>query len=195
MTTIHFVRHGRVHNPERLFYGRLPGFRLNDVGRDQAQLAAQALCDKPVAALFSSPLLRARQTADVISAYHANKPLSISEHLLETHTPFDGLPIDNLATRNWDYYTNTGPPYEQPLDILQRVQHFIHQVRQTYSREHVTAVTHGDVIAFTMLWAHGIPVTPQNKRRYYPATASISTLIYQTNEPDEMPAYEYLMPY
>jgi broad specificity phosphatase PhoE len=195
LTTIHFVRHGRVHNPERLFYGRLPGFHLSKPGRDQAQLAAQALRDKPIAALLSSPLLRARQTVEVIYGYHAEKPLSISQELLEIHTPFDGRPIDSLADRNWDYYTNTGPPYEQPLDILQRVQDFIRQVRQSYTAQHVVAVTHGDVIAFTMLWAHGKALIPQNKRAYYPATASISSLIYETSEPDEIPKYEYVRPY
>ena len=35
-TTIHFVRHGEVHNPDHILYERLPGFHLSDRGRRMA---------------------------------------------------------------------------------------------------------------------------------------------------------------
>ena len=64
-TSIFFVRHGHVYNPQKILYGRLPGFRLSDLGREQAQAAAVALRDIPLAAAFSSPQLRTRQTAAI----------------------------------------------------------------------------------------------------------------------------------
>jgi len=62
-TAISFVRHGEVYNPDNIFYGRLSGFRLSDNGNYQAVQAAETLNGSQLAAIFSSPLLRARQTA------------------------------------------------------------------------------------------------------------------------------------
>ena len=65
LTQIHFVRHGEVHNPQKIYYGRLPGFPLSEEGRRQAQAAAHALRARPLAAIFSSPMQRARETAEL----------------------------------------------------------------------------------------------------------------------------------
>ena len=45
-TRVHVVRHGEVHNPDGILYGRLPGFRLSDTGR--AQAAGRAACGSRV---------------------------------------------------------------------------------------------------------------------------------------------------
>ncbi|HMM43059.1 MAG TPA: histidine phosphatase family protein, partial [Thermomicrobiales bacterium] len=67
MTTILFVRHTEVENPDGLLYGRLPGFRLSDAGRRHAERVAGAIAGRDIAAIYSSPLLRARQTAAIIA--------------------------------------------------------------------------------------------------------------------------------
>ena len=36
-TTIHFVRHGKVYNPDHLLYERLPGFHLSDRGMGRSR--------------------------------------------------------------------------------------------------------------------------------------------------------------
>ncbi len=51
MTRISLVRHGLVHNPDQLYYGRLPGFRLAEKGRAQAAAAGRALATESVAAI------------------------------------------------------------------------------------------------------------------------------------------------
>ena len=63
MTTVHLLRHGEVHNPDRVLYGRLPGFGLSELGIAQAGLAADFLAQRPIGHLVSSPLERAQQTA------------------------------------------------------------------------------------------------------------------------------------
>ncbi len=68
VTQISFVRHGHVHNPGAVLYGRLPGFRLDRQGVQDAQRAGRALRGKNITAIFSSPLLRARQTAREVLA-------------------------------------------------------------------------------------------------------------------------------
>ena len=61
-TTVHLLRHGEVHNPDKVLYGRLPGFRLSELGHEMAQRAAQALSARDVTAVIASPLERAQQT-------------------------------------------------------------------------------------------------------------------------------------
>ncbi|HWH30457.1 MAG TPA: histidine phosphatase family protein, partial [Mycobacteriales bacterium] len=61
-TTVHFLRHGEVHNPDLVLYGRLPGFRLSEDGLQMAKDAADALKDRDVVHLVSSPLQRAQET-------------------------------------------------------------------------------------------------------------------------------------
>jgi len=64
-------------------------------------------------------------------------------------------------------------------------------------------VTHGDLIAFLLLWIKGVSLEPGNKERLdalglsdnYPATASITTLVYQTMAEDEVPGIGYVRPY
>ncbi len=65
---VHLVRHGEVENPDHIVYADLPGFGLSAEGRSQARELADHLRDRPIAAVCSSPLLRARQTAAPIAA-------------------------------------------------------------------------------------------------------------------------------
>ncbi|MCH1882114.1 histidine phosphatase family protein [Agrococcus sp. ARC_14] len=64
---LHLVRHGEVHNPEGVLYGRLPGYTLSQRGHRMAQLAVEQLSSgetaRPVVRLAASPLERAQQSA------------------------------------------------------------------------------------------------------------------------------------
>ena len=60
ITKVHVLRHGEVHNPEGILYGRLPGYRLSDRGQAQAQAVADALADNDIVAVIASPLQRAQ---------------------------------------------------------------------------------------------------------------------------------------
>jgi probable phosphoglycerate mutase len=156
------------------------------------------LWDIPLAAVYSSPLLRARQTAQIILAPRAGLPLLISELLNEANTPFDGCTHAELDAVNWDVYTGSGPSYEQPHDILARFRLFVSQIRRAYVGRHVVAVTHGDVIAFAVLWIKGRPITPRRGSLDlpdgYPALGSICTLVFQTDAPDQLPSLRYSRP-
>ncbi|MCA9875644.1 MAG: histidine phosphatase family protein [Anaerolineales bacterium] len=67
-TTIAFVCHGEVHNPQGLVYGRLPGFELSAEGRRQAAAARRFLADNlGIDRVFSSLMPRAQQTAAIIA--------------------------------------------------------------------------------------------------------------------------------
>ncbi|HME47741.1 histidine phosphatase family protein [Mycobacterium sp.] len=67
-TTVHVLRHGEVHNPDGILYGRLPGFVLSDKGKAQAEAIADALAGNDIAVVVASPLQRAQETAVPIAA-------------------------------------------------------------------------------------------------------------------------------
>ena len=69
-TTVWLARHGEVHNPARVLYGRLPRMQLSPEGRRQAGALADVLGPRPLAAIYSSPMLRARRTAAIVLASH-----------------------------------------------------------------------------------------------------------------------------
>ena len=74
------LRHGEVFNPEKVLYGRLPGYRLSETGEAMARAAADWFAERrPVTHLVSSPLERAQQTAESLLAELAEIEQSLSE--------------------------------------------------------------------------------------------------------------------
>jgi len=201
-TRISLVRHASVHNPSNIFYGRLPGFSISKKGRLEAARTARALKDLTIEEIVSSPLLRCRQTSAEILKYHHYLKLRQSSLITEVLTTFQGRSADLVDERNGDVYTGVDSKYEQPEDILLRVQKFLFRMRRTFPEKHVVAVTHGDIILFMMLWASHLSTTPINKKRFtslgvlkeYPAVSSITTFSYSTNTKDERPSIAYFNP-
>ena len=202
-TIISFVRHGHVYNPDNIFYGRLPRFRLSDKGKQQARCAAEALNGSKLSAVFSSPLLRARQTAKEIIKHHPNLTLQKTVLISEISTPFEGRPTKEVDALGGDVYTGRAPRYEQPEDVYNRIKKFVVRLRKQYSCKHTVAVTHGDVISFTVMAAHDQQLVAAKKASLqplgisdgYPALASITSLTFGTASPDELPEVHYLRPY
>jgi broad specificity phosphatase PhoE len=91
-TVVHLLRHGEVHNPGKILYGRLPGFRLSTAGEGMAVVAAKWFVGKDVTHLVSSPLERAQQTAAPIAETLA-LPVTIDDRLIEAGNAFEGLRV------------------------------------------------------------------------------------------------------
>jgi broad specificity phosphatase PhoE len=201
-TSISLVRHGQVHNPDRIFYGRLPRFRLSRDGLRQARSAGRSLEGEQISALFSSPLLRARQTAREMLSFFPGLELQLSRLLLEVHSPWDGKPSEVVDRRRGDIYAGSDPRFEQPRDVVMRVRRFFNRVLKTCRGGKVVAVTHGDVVAFAVLWASRVDVTARHKaglHKYgvtdgYPATGSITTFLYDSDSVDDPPQVRYIRP-
>lgn len=163
VTRITFIRHGEVEKREN-FYGRLPGFWLSPEGQEQAQATALALADDPPDALFSSPLLRTRQTAMAIHERFPKAPFATDDRLLEVFTRFDGCPMSVLEERGFDLYTGEQPPYEQPGDVLRRLLDFAAEAAAgLHAGGHIVAVSHGDPLTFLLGWAMSLPVGPSTR--------------------------------
>src|SRR5512137_923961 len=101
-TPLHLVRHGEVDNPTGIFYGRLPRYALGTEGRAQAVATARLLADEPVTAIYTSPMLRARQTARAIAREHKGRQVRVSSLLNEVNVPLEGRPLEEGIAANLD---------------------------------------------------------------------------------------------
>ena len=121
-TIVHMMRHGEVHNPEGILYGRLPGYHLSDTGAAQAQTVADVLADHDISHVFASPLQRAQETATPIATAHGLQ-ITTNDDLIEADNQFEGLKVavgDGALSkpRHWlklrDPFTPSwGEPYIQ----------------------------------------------------------------------------------
>ena len=89
-TIVHLLRHGEVDNPGGIVYGRLPGYHLSENGRAMAAAAADYFAERPVVALFSSPLERAQETARPV-AERLGLAVVTDDRLIESWNHFEGL--------------------------------------------------------------------------------------------------------
>ncbi|WP_182112122.1 histidine phosphatase family protein [Actinotalea sp. JY-7876] len=131
-TTVHLMRHGEVHNPDGVLYGRLTGFRLSERGvamaeRIAAHLAGEGPLGEPrhdVVHVVASPLQRAQETAAPIAAAFGLDVAS-DERLLEAKNHFEGKTFgvgDGSLRRpaHWPYLWNPfrpswGEPYREQV--------------------------------------------------------------------------------
>jgi len=132
-TTIHLLRHGEVHNPEGVLYGRLPGYRLSARGIAMAEMVATHLAgDGPVprydiAAVVASPLQRAQETAAPIAAKFGLE-IGTDANLIEADNQFQGLTFgvgdgSLRHMRHWPllrdpFRPSWGEPYREQADRM-----------------------------------------------------------------------------
>lgn len=86
---LHLVRHGEVFNPDHILYGRLDGYHLSELGHTMAAAAAQSMADRPITALYASPLLRAQESAQPWSAQF-ELPIATEPRIIEPTNKFEG---------------------------------------------------------------------------------------------------------
>lgn len=115
------MRHGEVHNPRRVLYGRLPGFGLSVDGRRMARQAAEYVhgLDRPVSALIASPLQRTRESAEPFVSLFGIEPV-IDERVIEPTNVFEGRRMKRALANpvNWRHLRQPdvpswGEPYAQ----------------------------------------------------------------------------------
>jgi len=121
-TVVHVLRHGEVYNPEGILYGRLPGYRLSELGERMAVQVAEALADRDITHLFASPLERAQQTAEPLAA-KLGLQIRTDERLIESSSFFEGkrVGVGDGALRHPRYWRvlrdpitpSWGEPYVQ----------------------------------------------------------------------------------
>lgn len=160
-----FVRHGETdHNRARLLVGRSDP-PLTGLGRHQAALAAQAVARMSPARIVSSPLLRARQTAEAIAAVTGHT-VEIDERLIELdYGSWEGRPLseaDAERVERWRRDSSFAPPEGESLDVVGlRVAAFCLEAAELEAAgmaEHLplVAVSHVSPIKAATAWALGV---------------------------------------
>ena len=147
-TVVHLLRHGEVHNPDGILYGRLPGFRLSDDGVRQAEVVAAYLSDHDVVHVAASPLQRAQQTAEPIAARHGLDVVT-DEQLIEADNIFEGTEISvgdgTLRNpRHWPkLYNPFRPSWGEPYrEIASRMLAATHRARDRAAGHEAVCVSH-----------------------------------------------------
>jgi broad specificity phosphatase PhoE len=171
------VRHTEVHNPEQVLYGRLPRFRLSPAGQAMAQRVAERLAGEPVTAIYSSPLLRARQTAEAIAAYHPEATRHRSTLLHEVASAWQGRPFSSFAPGFSTFDNHLHHTDESMEDIRRRMLRFVRLVARRHAGATVVAVSHGDPITILRVALRGAPLTlPAIRGSDYAALGSVTEI-------------------
>jgi broad specificity phosphatase PhoE len=187
-TVVHLMRHGEVHNPQGLLYGRLPGYHLSVLGTVMAERVAEHLAGQDIVHIVSSPLERAQLTAGPVAAA-LGLPVHTDDRLIEADNRFEGLSLgsgggDLRHPRHWRYLHNPvrpswGEPYQA---IARRMLDAVDAARVTARGHEALLVSHQlpvwtlrRTIAGKRLW--------HDPRRRQCALASLTTLTYEGDVP------------
>jgi broad specificity phosphatase PhoE len=178
------LRHAHVHNPHDIVYGRLPRFRLSDRGREQAELAGRFLSVRPITAVYSSPLLRARQTAAIVARHLPGVTVHQSAALLEVRTSYQGSP-DSIIKPGFSFYEPPKHPSDESMEaVFLRLSRLLQRLVRTHSGESVVLVSHADPIAILRVGLQRLPLTAANLHHtVYPARASVTQVQLLPGEP------------
>jgi broad specificity phosphatase PhoE len=186
-TVVHLLRHGEVHNPHRLLYGRMQGYHLSALGRRMADLAADHLGDHDVTHVVSSPLERARETAAPIAASHELEVV-LDERVIEAGNDFEGLPVAGGAglLRHPRLYPKMLNPFrpswgEPYVRIVERMRAAIVDARAEARGHEAVIVSHQAPIWMIRLATEGRPLAHNPARREC-ALASLTSFTFLDDE-------------
>lgn len=195
-TTVHLLRHGEVHNPDKVLYGRLPGYRLSELGHEMAQRAAGALAHRDITVVTASPLERAQQTAAPIAGVHG-LTIGTDDDLIEADNVFEGERVsvgDGVLRqpRAWKHlYNPLRPSWGEPYVVV------ADRMRAAVARARDGALGHEAVLV-----SHQLPIWisrldfedrrfPHDPRRRQCSLASLTSLTF---DGDKLSAVVYTEP-
>ena len=205
--TVHLLRHGAVHNPDSIVYGRLPDFHLSELGARMAEAAAADFARRVNEGerhvlLATSPLTRTRETAAPVARELALDVLT-DERLIEPANHFQGLHVDGrelAKPRHWPYMVNPlrpswGEPYRRQVE---RMAAAVRDLARRAARiggdgAQAIAVSHQLPIWLTRLSVEGRPL-PHDPRRRQCNLASVTSLTFDDVAAPGAPRLSYREP-
>jgi len=126
-STVHVARHGEVENPQKILYGRQPGWRLSTRGQQMAQVLGEWSKSIDLGALHVSPLQRAQETAAPIAKAHGIE-ITTDERLIEAGNIFEGKSFEPGSgilkhPTAWRHLFNPwkpswGEPYDEQINRM-----------------------------------------------------------------------------
>ncbi|MBG6224506.1 broad specificity phosphatase PhoE [Arthrobacter sp. CAN_A2] len=164
-STVHLVRHGEVHNPDRVLYGRLPEFHLSELGRQMAIQMARHFQQRrdegaDIVHLVASPLDRAQETAQPL-ADALGLTISTDERIIEAENRFEGMSGIKSRLReprHWPFLVNPfrpswGEPYSRQVE---RMMAGVHDARRLALG--LSSAKGSDRPAEAILVSHQLPI-------------------------------------
>lgn len=195
-TVVHLLRHGEVFNPEKVLYGRLPGYRLSELGEQMADRAAQFLANNDITVVTSSPLERAAQTAIPIAAMH-DLIIGSDEDLIEADNVFEGQRVsvgDGVLRQPqaWKHlYNPFKPSWGEPYKVVaQRMTRAINRAREQARGHEAVLVSHQLPIWIARLAFENSHFVHDPRKRQ----CSLASLTSFTFDGDELTAIVYTEP-
>ncbi|HEX8865461.1 histidine phosphatase family protein [Lentzea sp. NPDC006480] len=183
-TVVHLLRHGEVHNPTGILYGRIPGFRLSERGVKQALTVAESLAENDIVHVVASPLERAQQTAAPIADSHRLE-LATDERLIEADNQFEGLKVavgDGAlrSPQHWPKLINPfkpswGEPY---IEIAHRMLGAVQKARSEAEGHEAVCVSHQLPIWTVRRFLEGKRMWHDPRKREC-SLASLTSLIFE----------------
>ncbi|HEX2177247.1 MAG TPA: histidine phosphatase family protein [Nocardioidaceae bacterium] len=186
-TVVHLLRHGEVHNPEGILYGRLSGYNLSDLGTKMAMRVAEALAERDVTHLVASPLERAQQTARPL-ADRLGQDIVTDARVIESGNHFEGMafgagkgafrrPSSWWVLRN-PWKPSWGEPYKQVVD---RMLAAMADARDDARGHEAVIVSHQLPIWITRSAVEGLPFLHDPRRRHC-TLCSLTSFTYVDHE-------------
>lgn len=171
---LHLVRHGEVHNPARVLYGRLPDYHLSSAGRDMARAAADhvAAFGDGVSALYASPLERAQESAEPFATTFDLVP-ETDIRLIEPTNVFEGTRMRRslMNPLNWWHLRQPSlPSWGEPYtSIAERMLGVMDEAwttaQETGLDGDIVMVSHQAPIWITHLRVAGLPLRHDPRTR------------------------------
>ncbi|GAB2843764.1 histidine phosphatase family protein [Microbacterium insulae] len=159
---LHLVRHGEVHNPQRVLYGRLPGYGLSEDGRRMARQAAEYIqtLDRRVSTLVCSPLQRTQESAEPFTELFGLEP-RVDERVIEPTNVFEGRRMLRALVNPWNWrhlrkpaLPSWGEPY---ADVIARMNEAMTDAWEAADGGDVVIVSHQLPIWITHLAVAELP--------------------------------------
>lgn len=195
-TVVHLLRHGEVENPEKILYGRLPGYHLSELGRKMADRAAEVLSAHDVTAVIASPLERAQETAAPIAAA-LGLDVRVDPRLIESENFFEGKTVGvgdgSLRTPRywWQLRNPFRPSWGEPYAyVVARMHAAVDEARRLAAGHEAVLVSHQLPIWVARLAAEHRPLWHDPRRREC-SLASVTSFEY---EDDRLTAVVYSEP-
>jgi probable phosphoglycerate mutase len=163
-TTFLLIRHASHDYLGRAIAGWLAGVHINAQGREEALRLAEGLAGERIEALYSSPLDRTMDTAEIL-AHRLGLHIHMEEGFGEVRFgEWTGAAFDDLAKDpRWEAYnrfrSGTRPPGgELLLEVQERAIRAMERIREDHPGETVAVVSHGDVIKAVAMYYLGMPM-------------------------------------
>ena len=150
-----FLRHGQAeNNTKKILAGRTPGVNLTEEGKKQAEQAGKMLQSLNVSAIYSSPIDRAVQTAEIIKK-HCNIEFKTDDRLIELNMgQFTMMPYQEIFNKYGNvflkFYSGSEEVSENGVEtfteVKKRINEMVNFVINKHKNENVVLVTHMDPI-------------------------------------------------